>query len=47
MDQCVLKVDVNIEETLNLKTSEIYVGFTAATGGLSENHDILSWEFSS
>ena len=25
--------------------TDAYVGFTAATGGCTENHDVLSWEF--
>lgn len=28
-----------------LGTNQAYAGFTAATGGLSENHDIIQWTF--
>ncbi|WP_199612013.1 lectin-like domain-containing protein [Flocculibacter collagenilyticus] len=29
-----------------LGTSQVYAGFTSATGGANANHDLLSWEFS-
>jgi len=42
MERSVLKVSLNLEEQLELKDSMCFFGFTAATGGLFENHDILS-----
>jgi len=41
----ILVVPVNISSTLNLSNGAAYVGFTAGTGALVDNHDILSWSF--
>ena len=43
----VLTVDVDISETLDLDHGSAWVGFTAATGGGWQNHDILNWSFTS
>ena len=43
----ILQATVNIATQLNLTNgSSAYVGFTAATGSLVENNDIISWSFS-
>ena len=43
----ILQATVNIASQLNLTSgSSAYVGFTAATGSLVENNDIISWSFS-
>lgn len=39
-----LKAKLNIPEILG-NVTHAYVGFTAATGGSWENHDILAWEY--
>jgi hypothetical protein len=41
----VLEVSVDLESTLNLDGGQAWVGFTAATGGAKENHDLLNWSF--
>eukprot|EP01112_Ceratiomyxa_fruticulosa_P018873 TRINITY_DN6100_c0_g1_i1.p1 TRINITY_DN6100_c0_g1~~TRINITY_DN6100_c0_g1_i1.p1 ORF type:complete len:779 (-),score=156.88 TRINITY_DN6100_c0_g1_i1:97-2433(-) len=45
----VLKCDVpDLFPPLKLdpsKNGEVYIGFTASTGGLSQNHDILEWSY--
>lgn len=41
----VLSVPVDLEETLDLDVGRAWVGFTAATGGGWQNHDILNWVF--
>ena len=38
-----LTVDVNIAATLDLDAGAAWVGFTSATGGGFENHDVLDW----
>ncbi len=43
----VLGVSVDLEETLDLDRGRAWVGFTATTGGGWQNHDILSWQFTS
>ena len=40
-----LTVDVNLGDTLSLDVGYAWVGFTSATGGAWENHDLLSWSF--
>lgn len=42
----VLTVPLDLSDLLMLDDGKAWVGFTAATGGAYENHDILSWEFS-
>ena len=43
----ILQTTVNITQQLNLTSgSTAYVGFTAATGSVVENNDIVSWSFS-
>jgi hypothetical protein len=42
----VLSVAADLDTRLNLVNGSALVGFTAATGGARENHDILSWSFS-
>lgn len=37
--------DYQIDIASILGTTQAYAGFTAATGALSENHDILNWRF--
>lgn len=41
----VLTVDVNLFELLSLDSGTGWVGFSAGTGGDSQTHDILNWEF--
>jgi len=43
----VLAVSVDLSTLLNLDNGKAYVGFTAATGGVTQAHDIYSWSFSS
>jgi hypothetical protein len=44
----ILQTTLNIATQLNLTNSgSAYLGFTAATGSLVENNDIISWSFSS
>ncbi len=42
----VLTVSVDLAATLDLDSGRAWVGFTASTGGVSANHDILRWSFS-
>lgn len=43
----ILQATVDITTQLNLTSgSSAYIGFTAATGALVENNDIISWSFS-
>jgi hypothetical protein len=43
----ILQTTVDITKQLNLTSgSSAYIGFTAATGSLVENNDIVSWSFS-
>lgn len=41
----VLTVSVDLAAKLNLDVGRAWVGFTAATGGGYQNHDILNWSF--
>ena len=41
----VISAQVNLQTSLALANGRAWVGFTAATGGATENHDILSWTF--
>jgi hypothetical protein len=43
----ILMVNVDLSSVLSLADSRAYVGFTAGTGFLVENHDLLNWSFSS
>jgi hypothetical protein len=44
----ILQTTVNLATQLNLTSDgSAYIGFTAATGSLVENNDIISWSFSS
>ncbi len=45
IDNPVLSVAVNIPGTLGVQDGLAYVGFTSATGGCWENHDIYAWSF--
>ena len=38
-----LTVDIDIAATLSLDAGAAWVGFTSATGGGFENHDVLDW----
>src|SRR5262245_24746594 len=40
-----LTVAVDLAEKLNLDAGKAWVGFTAATGGGSQNHDIVNWSY--
>ena len=43
----ILQTTIDITKQLNLTSgSSAYIGFTAATGSLVENNDIISWSFS-
>ena len=39
----VLTVSVDLAQTLDLDQGRAWVGFTAATGGGWQNHDIQNW----
>jgi hypothetical protein len=41
----ILRVPADLGAILNLDHGHAWVGFTAATGGAYENHDILSWSY--
>ena len=41
----VLTVPLDLSSTLDLDGGRAWVGFTAATGGGWQNHDILNWEY--
>lgn len=41
--KCLMKVPLNLSDVFE---DEMYVGFTAATGALTQSHKILSWSFS-
>jgi hypothetical protein len=41
----ILEVSVDLASTLNLDGGQVWVGFTAATAGAQENHDLLNWSF--
>jgi hypothetical protein len=40
-----LTVDVDLQDAVGLSDGMAWIGFTAATGGAYENHDILSWSY--
>ncbi|PAY17842.1 hypothetical protein CKO51_19305 [Rhodopirellula sp. SM50] len=40
-----LTIPLDLDSMLNLDLGSAYVGFTAATGGGWQNHDILNWSF--
>ena len=40
-----LTVPADLGAILNLEHGHAWVGFTAATGGAAENHDLLSWSY--
>lgn len=42
--QPILQCKVNLADIMD-KEGKAWIGFTAATGGLYQNHDILSWSF--
>ena len=37
--------NLNLSTLLTLNNGDAWVGFTGATGALTENHDVLSWNF--
>ena len=41
----VLTLSIDLASTLNLENGTAWVGFTAATGGEYENHDLFMWSF--
>ncbi len=45
LTQPALSVVVALDSLLSLDAGRAWVGFTAATGGLAESHDVLSWDF--
>jgi hypothetical protein len=44
-NQAVLETPVNLARLLELDSGLAWLGFTAATGGEFQNHDILMWSF--
>ncbi len=42
-----LNVSIDLAATLQLDNGTAWVGFTAATGGGTQNHDLLNWSFQS
>ena len=42
-----LDIEVNLDAMLDLDNGTAWVGFTSATARAWENHDILSWSFTS
>lgn len=42
-----LAVKVNLAKVMNLDSGRAWVGFTAASGADWQNHDLISWDFSS
>lgn len=47
MERPVLRVPLDIGSALALEDGRAWVGFTAATGGGCQTHDLLSWSFTS
>ena len=47
MENPLMTVYVNLAKVINLDEGRAWVGFTAATGGFSQEHEILSWSFTS
>jgi len=47
IEEANLIVPLDLENILSLTDGRAFVGFTAATGGAVETHDILSWSFAS
>jgi hypothetical protein len=45
MENPLMTVYVNLARVMNLDEGRAWVGFTAATGGFSQKHEILSWSF--
>eukprot|EP00960_Hanusia_phi_P009121 263214-Hanusia_phi.AAC.8 len=45
MSNAILNVPLSLKYTMKLNQGAAYVGFTAATGSMWQNHDILEWEF--
>lgn len=41
----VLQIPVSMDELLDLDAGTAWLGFTAASGGDLQNHDLLSWDF--
>ncbi|KAF0249181.1 MAG: hypothetical protein FD167_1415 [bacterium] len=39
-----MSISVNIANSIPLDNGRAYIGFTAATGGSAETHDILNWD---
>jgi hypothetical protein len=45
LDNPLISIDLNLEEYL--ESTEAWVGFTAATGGLTQVHELFSWSMTS
>jgi len=45
MDTAVINMPISLKYALKLQTGKAYVGFTASTGDMWQNHDIVEWEF--
>jgi Ca2+-binding RTX toxin-like protein len=45
LDTPVVTADVDLVSLLGLADGQAWVGFTGATGGAFENHDVESWQF--
>jgi hypothetical protein len=45
MDTAVINMPLSLKYALKLSEGKALVGFTAATGSMWQNHDILDWRF--
>lgn len=45
MDTAIINMPMSLKYALKLTDGKAYVGFTASTGEMWQNHDILDWEF--
>ena len=43
--EAVINMPMSLKYALKLQAGKAFVGFTAATGSMWQNHDILEWDF--